>query len=344
MVKILNVATSVPGNRFSQEELLSLLGYKDDLRRSFFMASGIRYRHLSIPKGFRFNETSEEANQRAAEGVIALGAKAVRGCLKSASIRAPQVDFLTTTTSTASLCPNLDIQLIKALKMSPAINRAHIGDVGSAGGVIALKGAYSYLKAFSENRALVVTSEICSACYFRDGALASAVGEAIFADGAACIYVSNRKQDLKKPGFAIVAHHALVRPQYSELMRFNYAQGRRSFELSKEVRRVAAELLADFVKGFLKAQGLKKDEIGFWILHPAGKKIIDNAKVLLGLNEQDLSFTRQVFKQRGNLSASTVFFVLESVLSSKKPRKGDLAMLVGMGPGLGAEGLLLKYC
>src|SRR5439155_465081 len=69
----------------------------------------------------------------------------------------------------------------------PDIQRVHVGDTGCASAMVALQQASNYLRAFPGRRALVLSAEICSAAYFLDDRLESAVAHAIFADGAAAV-------------------------------------------------------------------------------------------------------------------------------------------------------------
>ncbi len=102
-------------------------------------------------------------------------------------------------------------------------------------------------------------------------------------------------------------------------------------------------MLAEMVEGLLEEYALKKSDIRFWILHSAGRKILDNARVSMGLKEEDLAFSRSVLRNYGNLSSATVLFVLDSVISSGDPKPGDLAVMAALGPGFAAEGALLRW-
>jgi len=93
----------------------------------------------------------------------------------------------------------------------------------------------------------------------------------------------------------------------------------------------------------LAAHDLKHRDIRFWILHSAGRKVLDNAQTLLGLSDEDMAFSRSVLRDYGNMSSATVLFVLERVIQSGLPRDGDLAVMAALGPGFAAEGALLQW-
>ena len=159
--------------------------------RGFFANSQIEARYLYLdPATFTPDETVDQLNDRFQRGAIEVGADALRAVLARAGWRAGEVDFLATTTCTGRVCPSLDAQLIALLGLPPAIQRVHVGDTGCASAMVALQQAWNHLRAFPEHRAAVVAVEICSAAYFLDNRLESAVAHAIFADGAGAVALS----------------------------------------------------------------------------------------------------------------------------------------------------------
>ena len=81
----------------------------------------------------------------------------------------------------------------------------------------------------------MVAVELCSAAYYHDDRLESAVAHAIFADGAGAIALS-----ADGAGPRLVAHRTLFRPEHLDVMGFEYPGGRPRVILSKEVRRIGA--------------------------------------------------------------------------------------------------------
>jgi 3,5-dihydroxyphenylacetyl-CoA synthase len=335
--RIVSVGTAVPANRFSQEDLLRMAGH-DRARSLFFLNSDIQYRHLYFEPGFEGKESVDEMNARARRGAAELGGRAIRNCLGKAGASVSDVQFLATTTCTVTLCPQLDTVFIRDLAFAPSVRRVHIGDTGCASAMVALQAAWNHLKAYPGHRAVTAAAEICSAAYYRDGSMEAAIGEAIFADGAAAMCLSG-----EGAGFEVLGHKTLIRAEHIGLMGFDFPGGYRRLILSRDVRQIGASMLAEMVEGMLEEYGLKKSDIRFWILHSAGRKILDNARVSMGLKEEDLAFSRSVLRNYGNLSSATVLFVLDSVISSGDPKPGDLAVMAALGPGFAAEGALLRW-
>ncbi len=337
--RILAVGTATPRERFTQAEILRWTGYTDPLRRGFFLRSGIKHRRLFLDREtFTPDETVDQLNARFERGSLELGCQAILACLEQGRVVPQEIDFLATTTCTGRLCPSLDTRFIRALRMRHDIQRVHVGDTGCASGVVALEQAFNYIKAHPAGRALVVSAEICSATYYLDDTPETAVANAIFADGAAAVLVAGAGD-----GVALVEKRTLLRPEYLDLMGFIYPGGRPRILLSKEIRHVAAVMLEELSASMLAENGLKRRDIRFWVLHSAGRRVLEKAKDLLGLTDRDLRFSRQVLRNFGNMSSATVLFVLDAVLRSREPRPGDWGILAALGPGFAAEGLLLRW-
>jgi len=204
--------------------------------------------------------------------------------------------------------------------------------------MVALQQASNYLRAFPGRRALVVSAEICSAAYFLDDRLESAVANAIFADGAGAATLAT-----EGAGPAIVAHRTLFRPEHLDAMGFEYPGGRPRVVLSKDVRKIGAQMMGEMAEALLTTQGLKREHVRYWVLHSAGRRVIDRARMLLELSEAQVAHSRAVLRRYGNMSSATILFVLEETLRNESPLDGEWGLMIGLGPGFAAEGALLRW-
>jgi predicted naringenin-chalcone synthase len=337
--RIVAVATATPPHRFDQATLLRIAGYDDTLRTGFFRHSQIEGRHLYLdPATFTPNESVDQLGERFRRGAIDLGAQAVRRVVERAGWDLSDVDFLATTTCTGRLCPSLDAHIIAALGLKPSIQRVHVGDTGCASALVALQQAVNHVQAFPHHRAVVVAVEICSAAYFLDDRLESAVAHAIFADGAGALAVSGNGE-----GPAIVEHQSLFRSEHLPAMGFEFPGGRPRVVLSKEVRRIGASMMTEMANRLMESQGLKKDDVRHFVLHSAGRRVIEEARRLLDLDDAQVAHSRHVLRYFGNMSSATVLFVLEETLRSGGPVAGDWGLMIALGPGFAAEGALLRW-
>jgi predicted naringenin-chalcone synthase len=336
--RILAVATAVPPRRVDQETVLTWFGYTDPLRRAFFLNSAIDGRHLHLDAPDPRPETVDELAARFREGSVALAAEAVRACLERADLEVGDVDFLATTTCTGRLCPSLDAHLINRLRFRPDVQRVHVGDTGCASAMVALQQAWNHLAAFPGHRALVVAAEVCSATYYLDDEPETAVANAIFADGAGAVLLGPGAD-----GVRVVDHRSLIRSEYLDRMGFTFPGGRHRVLLSPDVRRIAPAMMEELATRLLKDHGLAREDVRHWVLHSAGRRVIERAQETLDLSDADVAFSRDVLRRYGNMSSATVLFVLDAVLRSGRPQPGDWGLMVALGPGFAAEGALLRW-
>ena len=126
-------------------------------------------------------------------------------------------------------------------------------------------------------------------------------------------------------------------------MGFTFPGGRHRVLLSPDVRRIAPAMMEEVASGLLKDHGLTRDDVRFWVLHSAGRRVIERAQATLGLDDDDVSFSREVLRRYGNMSSATVLFVLDQVLRSGRPKAGDWGVMIALGPGFAAEGALLRW-
>jgi alkylresorcinol/alkylpyrone synthase/polyketide synthase Type III len=337
--RIRAVGTATPPNRFSQQEILTIAGYQDSRRRVFFLNSEVEGRQLYIEReGFVPNETGDHLHERYLEGALKLGREAVVCCLTQAGARPEHIDFIATTSCTGWTCPGLESLFIRELGMKSRIFRANLLMMGCSSALSALQSASFYLSAHPGNVALVLAVEICSATYFLDDTDETAVANAIFGDGAAAVLLTTGGE-----GIELAAFEPLLKAEYLDLMGWTQVQGRFRIKLSKEVRRIAPAMIKEVTENLLGAQGLTKQEIRHWVLHSAGRRVLDRAREVVGLAEEDVQASRKILRQYGNLSSATVLFVLDEIIKSGNPRIGDLGVMVALGPGFAAEAALLRW-
>jgi alkylresorcinol/alkylpyrone synthase len=337
--RIAAVATASPVTRFTQDEVLAVFGYDDPQRRGFFERSDIEGRYMYVDRErARADESIDALNARFRAGALELGETAIRRALDLAGWSADGLDFLATTTCTGRLTPSLDAHLIARLGCRPDIQRVHVGDTGCASAMVAMQQAWNHLQAFPHHRALVMAVEICSTTYFLDDRLESAVAHAIFADGAAALAL-----DTEQDGPRIVAHRTLFRSEHLDAMGFEYPGGRHRIVLSKDVRRIGPRMFGEMAEILMKSRGLERADVRYWVLHSAGRRVLDRAGQLLGLDEEQMVHARHVLRTFGNMSSATILFVLEETLRKESPAPGDWGLMIGLGPGFAAEGALLSW-
>jgi alkylresorcinol/alkylpyrone synthase/polyketide synthase Type III len=359
--RIVAVGTANPPRRYSQREIYDLSTrhipfYKSPRIEQIFMSSDIDHRHLAFDIETFTPETADQLHERFAEHSVRVGRDAILKCFAAAGMSAQDVDYFVAVSCTGYLCPGLSSLLIKDLGMRNNVQRADLLGMGCAGAMPGLQRAHDFVKAYPDRTALVLTVEICSACYYIEEDLETVVGNAICGDGAAAALVMDghptgdgasagptASGDGASPGPVIVAFDTLLEPAYIDTVGFQFRSGKLRIVLSKDIRDVAGGLAWTLISRLLKEQGLTRADIHHWVIHSGGRKVIDSVKAETGLKEEQLVHSRSVLRDFGNMSSPTVMFVLDEVHRKARPRPGELGVMLAMGPGLAVEAALLRW-
>jgi predicted naringenin-chalcone synthase len=343
--RIIAIGTANPPHRYSQREIYDISTkfvpfYRNPRIEKIFMSSDIDYRHLAIDfSRFTPDEGPDQLHARFAEHALSLSVEATQKSLSRAGLDPKDIDYVVAVSCTGYLCPGISALLIKEMNMRTNLQRADLIGMGCAGAMPGLQRAHDYVKAYPEKKALVVTVEVCSACYYVDEDLETVVGNAICGDGAAAAVVANGNSG----GPGIVQFETLLEPSFIHTVGFQFKAGKLRIVLSKDIRDAAGGLAEKVIARMLAANGLTKADICHWIIHSGGRKVIDSIKRDVGLEEASLEHSRQVLRQFGNMSSPTVLFVLQETVLRSEPQPGDLGVMLAMGPGLAVEAALLRW-
>jgi len=341
--RIVALGTANPPHRFTQQDVYRMAGYHSQRILEIFLNSDIDYRHLYLdPVNYDREETPDQLNQRYLRGAMETGCRAVHRCLESAGLTATDVDLLLVCTCTGYLCPDLGSRLIGHLRFRPDVQRGPLLGLGCAGAVPTLQRAWDYARAHPGRKALLLTVEISSASYYIDNSLETVVGNAICADGAAALLLSTGSPN----GWAfpeVVDFQSFLNPEYLDKVGFEQKDGKLRIILAAEIRDLAGPMFEKVLAPLLARNGLARQDIRFWVAHPGGRKVIDNAQKHLGLSDEQLRFSKTVLRNYGNMSSATVLFVLDEVVRTGEPRPGDWGVMLALGPGMAAEAALLRW-
>jgi len=97
------------------------------------------------------------------------------------------------------------------------------------------------------------------------------------------------------------------------------------------------------VDAFLAEYGHTRKDIGSWVLHSGGPKVLQSIQDALDLKDGQLEVSWDCLRKMGNLSSASVLVVLEEVIKQRRPAPGTLGLMAAMGPGFCSELLLLQW-
>jgi polyketide synthase Type III len=340
--RILGIGTATPPIRMTQEQSFYSAGYKSERIRKIFLNSDIDYRHFYFGGTPNVDETSDQQNERYLSGSVKTGCRALMNCLEAAGASVNDVDFLAVCSCTGYVCPDVGSRLIAHMGFRRNVQRAAIIGLGCAGALPTLQRVVDFVRANPGRKALMLAVEICSACYYTDNTLETVIGNAICADGAAAFLLGGIEQEKDAYPQVIDFETFLETEQIAEVG-LQHRSGKLRIVLGASVQHLAGPMIERALEPLLQRHGLSRSQIRFWVVHPGGRKVIDNVQKHFGMTDEQLRFSRSVLRNYGNMSSPTVMFVLDEVVRNGGTRPGDWGVMIGLGPGMAAEVALLKW-
>jgi polyketide synthase Type III len=340
--QIIGIGTANPSTRLTQEETFHAAGYKSERIRKIFLNSDIEYRHFFVGSPPNRNETSDEMNQRFLAGAVKTGCQAIQACLNSADYGIQDVDFLAVCTCTGYVCPDVGSRLIAHMGFRRNVQRTAITGLGCAGAIPTLQRAVDFVRANPGRHALMLAVEICSACYYVDDTLETIIGNAICSDGAAAFLLTATEQNTARYP-QVIDFEASIETEHIEEVGLQRRDGKLRIVLGVAIQHLAARMVESALAALLQRHGLSRSQIRFWVVHPGGRKVIDNVQRHFGMSDAQLRFSRTILRNYGNMSSPTVMFVLDEVVRNGDPKPGDWGVMIALGPGMAAEAALLRW-
>jgi alkylresorcinol/alkylpyrone synthase len=349
-MQIVSAASAFPKHYYSQEMLLAALQeyWGDQIEnphvlRRLHKHVGVDGRFLALPKEeYLKMKTWGEANHHWIRTAKELGEKAVGSALAEAGIHGRNLGAFFFASVTGICSPSIDALLINQMGLCRNIRRVPIFGLGCVAGAAAISRAADYVRAYPDQVAVVLSVELCSLTLQReDVSMANLISAGLFGDGAAAVIVAGAECGLSGP--TILATRSVFYPNTEEMMGWDISERGFRIVLSREIPNLVRENLARDLDDFLAERGLTRSDIGSWVLHTGGPKILEATADALGLKNGELDVSWECLRRTGNLSSASVLVVLEEVMKNRRPEPGTIGLLAAMGPGFCSEFVLLKW-
>jgi alkylresorcinol/alkylpyrone synthase len=349
-MKIASAASAFPTNYYPQKVLLEKLQefWGDRLRNPQMLARlhknvAVTGRHLAMPPEKYYElETWGQANDVWIEVAQELGEQALCRALHHAGLETSDLGALFFTSVTGISSPSIDALLINRMGLPRNIKRLPIFGLGCVAGAAGISRAADYVRAYPSQSAALVSVELCSLTIQRDDlSVANLISSGLFADGSAAVIVTGA--DVRSAGPEIIATRSIFYPETEEMMGWKITEKGFRITLSPEVPVLIRENLGNDVNAFLGDHGYTKKDIGSWVLHTGGPKVLEATAAALELKDGELDASWDCLKKVGNLSSASVLVVLEDVMRNRRPDPGTVGVLAAMGPGFCSELVLLKW-
>ncbi|MFJ4790084.1 3,5-dihydroxyphenylacetyl-CoA synthase DpgA [Streptomyces sp. NPDC088794] len=350
--RIVGVGTATSPTVYTQQEVLDAFAITDARIGSVFRNSAIDRRHLTLPEpdtdGVRRPEPQGDLLDKHKAMAVGMGAEALRACLKRAGAELSDLRHLCCVSSTGFLTPGLSALMIRELGIDRHCGRSDIVGMGCNAGLNALNVVAGWSAAHPGELAVVLCAEACSAAYAMDSSMRTAVVNSLFGDGAGAIALLSGPGDEVSgatEGPAVLKFASCIIPDAIDAMRYDWDRelDRFSFYLDPQIPYVVGAHAEIVVDRLLAGTGLRRSDIGHWLVHSGGKKVIDAVSVNLRLTRHDLRHTTGVLRDYGNVSSGSFLFSYERLLDEQVTTPGDYGVLMTMGPGSTLETALVQW-
>ena len=381
MSHIAAVSGVLPPHRYPQAELTRMFAdVVDDPERTLNRGvlhrlhanTGVEFRHLAIPLQ-QYAELAgfTQANDLFIATAVDLGAQAVRDALEQAGLTPRDVDLFVSTTVTGLAVPSLDARIAGRLGMRTDVKRVPIVGLGCVAGAAGIARVHDYLLGHPHDVGVLLAVELCSLTVQRDDtSVANLIASGLFGDGAAAVVVTGAARAASTATaptptahtntaptahtntvptpmattspVEVLASRSRLYPDTERAMGWDVGASGLRIVLGVEVPLLVRDHVRADVDGFLAAHGLRRQDIGWWVAHPGGPKVLEAMAGALGVERDALALTWDSLARIGNLSSASVLHVLADTLRVRPPAPGSYGVLLAMGPGFCLELVLLR--
>ncbi|RIJ76566.1 type III polyketide synthase [Nakamurella silvestris] len=342
----------VPPFRYPQDAITDAFaevclgpGANTEVLRRIHGNTRVKARHLALPLE-RYRELADftEANNAYIEIAVDLGAQALLGALESCGLTGSDVDVVIFTTVTGVAAPSIDARFASRVGLRPDVKRMPLFGLGCVAGAAGIGRLSDYLVGHPDQVAVLVSVELCSLTVQRnDRSVANLVASGLFGDGAAAVVAVGSRHRLAGTGPVVLDSVSHLYPDTERTMGWDVGSSGLNIVLDAHVPELVQQYLGVDVRTFLAAHELTVEDVGAWVSHPGGPKVIEAIEDELALPPAALEMTWRSLAEVGNLSSSSVLHVLHDTLAERPPTRGTPGLLLAMGPGFCSELVLLRW-
>lgn len=350
MVRIASIAAVLPEHAHAQTEIADMLAplLTADERlwptiRRVHAAEGIETRHHALAlEEYAGLTTFDQTNDTFLRVGTDLAADACRRALAEAGLTATDVDYVLFTSVTGIGAPSIDVLLADRLGMRSDVKHLPVFGLGCVGGAAGIARVRDYLQGHPHDVALLVSVELCSLTLQKgDCSMANIVSSGLFGDGASAVVMVGAGRD--EPGVEVVDTRSALYPDTLDQLGWDIGGSGFRIILSPSLADLVEEHLGRDVTDLLAAHGLKVSDVGTWVAHTGGPRILESAARALGLPDEALAASWASLARAGNLSSSGVLHVLADELDAGGQLPGSVGVIFAFGPGVCAELVLLRW-
>lgn len=352
MVRIASIAPVLPRHVHPQAEITATIAplLTSDPRRQATIArihghTGVETRHTALPlDAYAGLTTFDAANDAFIREGTDLAAEACRRALAEAGVAPAEVDLIFFTSVTGIATPSIDALLVARLGLRSDVRRVPSFGLGCVAGAAGIARVRDHLVGHPHDVALLVSVELCSlTLQHGDASMANVVSSGLFGDGAAAAVMLGDDRARGVPGVDVVDSRAALVPDTTDALGWDVGGSGFRIVLAASLADIVEEQLAPGIVDLLAAHQLKVSDVGTWVAHTGGPRILQAATRALELPDDAFAASWASLARVGNLSSSGVLHVLADELRTGGHIPGSAGVLFAIGPGVCTETVLLRW-
>lgn len=292
---------------------------------------------------------------------------AVEKALAEAGISPQAVDVLIVNCSLFNPTPSLSAMVVNHFKMRTNVVTYNLSGMGCSAGVIAVSLAQQVLQAMPGATAVVVSTENITQNWYRGQDRSMLIPNCLFRVGGAAMVLSSRRRDRRRAKYELVhcvrTHMGRDDAHYKCVYQQEDSAGLAGVHLSRDLMRIAGHALkanittlgplvlplseqllffANLIARKVIFRGSRKIKpyipdfklaVEHFCIHTGGRGVIDALEQQLELGPEHVAPSRETLRRFGNVSSSSIWYVLAQIESTQGVRRGDKVWQIAFGSG-----------
>jgi alkylresorcinol/alkylpyrone synthase len=260
-----------------------------------------------------------------------LAGRALKAALTQAGLVAGQVDALLICTCTGYLCPGVTSYVAEQLGLRADVFLQDLVGLGCGAAIPCLRAAQAVLALQPTAVIACVAVEVCSAAFYLDDDPGVLVSACLFGDGAAATIWRGTPGP---SGLRCDSFTTLHQPENRDRIRFEMKNGKLRNLLDAAVPMLAAAAVETLFTG--ERNRAEAKPITRMLAHVGGRDVL--AAIEKSCHDFELTASREILRECGNMSSPSVLFALERALRDGSPDEYGDWWLTSFGAGFSAHG------
>jgi len=298
---------------------------------------------------------------------------AVREVLAKSGVTPRQIGCVIVNCSLFNPTPSLSAVIMNHFKMPSNVINYNLGGMGCSAGIIALDLARQMLQLLPNTYVLVVSTENITQNWYFGNQKSMLIPNCLFRVGGAAMLLSNKRTESWRAKYelkhVVRTHLAANDAAFNCVVEQEDKEGTRGVTLSKELMAIAGEALKAnittlgplvlplseqllFAVNMVARKILGRKAVRPYIpdfklafehvcIHTGGRGVIDEIEKQLALTPDYVEPSRATLYRYGNISSSSIWYVL-SYIESQGVRRGDRIWQLGFGSGFKCNSAVWK--